>query len=158
MSVAWREACHPPRTGRRQHQGSSIILALKSGKTNNKNLAQPHLLCTKYKSHRRKAFLFVLPFSGPETPTGQDKGSVRPPPPTPRMVSKGWQPPTPRPSPPANGLPPPEPALGAGGGRGPTPGTWKRFKAHAAEGRKHSLSRSVIKHLLIWSFPFNCLQ
>ena len=77
----------------------------------------------------------------------------------PWMVSKGWQPHTPRPTPMANGLPrPPEPRRGGGGGRGPTPGAWKRFKAHAAEGRKRGLSRGLIKRLLIGNSAFNCVQ
>lgn len=33
---------------------------------------------TKHKSRRRKPFLFVLPFSGPEGTTGRDKGRVGP--------------------------------------------------------------------------------
>lgn len=44
VSVAGRVACHPQRTGRRQRQESSVSLALKSGKTNNKTPAWPHFL------------------------------------------------------------------------------------------------------------------
>lgn len=58
----------PPRAGRRRRWESSIIFLLKSGETNNKNAAGPHLMRTEYKSHRRKPFLSLLPFSGPEAP------------------------------------------------------------------------------------------
>lgn len=59
-----------------RRQGSSIILSLKSGKTNNKSLPASFNKKQTQKP-QRKPFLSVFPFSGPEPPLGQDKGLCR---------------------------------------------------------------------------------
>lgn len=145
----WCVARHPRSTSQ-QCGESSIILLLKSGKTNNRN-PPASFNTNQIQKPQEKAFPLCASLSGPETPMRQDKGHVGPS----GLFQRVGTHPQAQPRPP---MASPARAGGSGGGPGSKPGTWRSFKAHATAGRKHGLSRGMIKRLPIGSFPFNCLQ
>lgn len=76
VSAAGQVACHPRRTGRWHCKEPSVILALKKWENKQQNPDPASFNVNQIQKPQEKGFPLCLPFSGPETPTGQDKGVV----------------------------------------------------------------------------------